>query len=402
MATQSFHHIVVGGGISGLSSAHYAANAGIETLVLEQSNRLGGCIQSCAFQSLEGYWVEAGTHSCFNSYGHLLEIIEQLGLLPRITAKTKQSYRLWQSGKRASILSALHPLELLLSLPRLFTTSKEHSSVSEFYERGLGKRNYRELFRPAFRSVICQDPDDYPASALFRKKPRRKDIPRNFTMPSGLGEIPAALATDANIKVHHDARATEVLPVGADFEVVLADKRRLRCKHLTLATPPDACAALLSRMLPEAAQLISSIPMVEIDTLVVAVERQHIHIPELAGLIGIDGDFLSAVSRDFLADDGYRGFAFHFARGSRSVEQRLTAACTALDVSRDNLAAYQHTASRLPALRKGHSTLIAHLDTIINEKQIAVTGNWFDGVSVEDCITRSAAEHSRLLAASPA
>ena len=119
MSEQHYPHIVVGGGISGLSAAHYAAQAGVDTLLLEREGRLGGCMQTHTFTQLGGFWVEAGSHSCFNSYGNLLQIMERLDLLGKTTAKAKQGYRLWRDGERKSVLSALHVPELLLSLPRL-------------------------------------------------------------------------------------------------------------------------------------------------------------------------------------------------------------------------------------------------------------------------------------------
>lgn len=389
-------HIVIGGGISGLSAAHYALRAGVDTLVLEASERVGGCIQTAHLDALDGFWVEAGGHTCFNSYGNLLGIMEQLDLLARTTAKAKRSYKLWVGGKRRGILSALHPLDLLTSIPGLFRVEKEGKRVADYYGKVLGRKNYRDLFGPAFRSVVCQDADDFPAEALFRKKPRRKDVLRAFTMPGGLAEIPRAIAEQPGMKVRYGARVDRIRHDGGRIAVALEDGSSAHCDRLTLAVPPDQAQRLLADIAPDAAQAIAATGVAEIDTLAIAFERDRIGADEIAGLISVDAPFMSAVSRDFLPDDRYRGFAFHFPAGRFSESEREQAACSAIDAKPEDAVATLHLRNRLPALRAGHREQIEALDQALAAQPIAVTGNWFLGVSIEDCVTRSRSEHERL------
>ena len=402
MSDQHYPHIVLGGGTRRLSAAYYAAQAGIDTLLLEREGRLGGCMQTHTFEQLDGFWIEAGSHSCFNSYGNLLAMMERLGLLEQVTAKAKQSYRLWRAGERTSVFSALHIPELLFSLPRLFAQSKSECSVLEYYGKGLGKRNYRDLLGPAFRSVICQTADDFPAEALFRKKPRRKEVLRSFTMPRGLSEIPTEIAARAGFRVESGQAVAAITDTGEGFSVQRADGSEQRCDYLTLAVPPDVAARLLGNIAPDAAAIVGRIGMAEIDTLLLAFAKADLTVAEMAGLISVDGAFLSAVSRDFLADTRYRGFAFHFPGGRLTPAERIDAACAALDVSPDKAAAIAHTTNRLPSLRKGQQELVKTLDRALATRPLATTGNWFLGVSVEDCITRSRSEHERLFSSSRA
>jgi protoporphyrinogen/coproporphyrinogen III oxidase len=388
-------HIVIGAGISGLTAAHYAAQAGHDVLVLEAAERPGGCMYSHHFEALDGYWVEAGSHSCFNSYGNLLDIMEQRGLLARATAKGKQSYRLWRGGKRKSVLSALHPLELARSLPKLFRAEKAGASVREYYGTGLGKKNYRDLFGPAFRSVICQSADDFPAEALFRKKPRRKDVLRSFTMPEGLGEIPHALAEVPGVTLKTDCDASIVRPDAHGFVVTCSDGTSRRADWLTLAVPPDVAARLLADIAPEAARLVGGIGMAEIDTQMLVLDKADVGVAALAGFISVDGSFLSAVSRDFLDHPELRGFAFHFPGDVLDEPARIAAACEALAADPARIKAKASVRNRLPALRKGHAELVTALDRALAGGRLGLTGNWFLGVSIEDCVTRSKSEHER-------
>jgi len=402
MHDHHYDHVVVGAGISGLAAAHYAAYAGQETLVLDAAERPGGAMQTHRFNALDGYWVEAGSHSCFNSYGNLLAIMERLGLLGRITAKAKLGYRLWRGGRRRGIVSALHPLELLGALPRLFTSPKEDKTVAEYYGRVLGKKNYRDLFGPAFRSVICQNADDYPAEALFRKKPRRKDILRSFSMPGGLSDIPQAIAAQPGIELRLGARVGAIHPRSDGVLVQLEGGDTFSSPRLTLAVAPDVAASLLAEVNPQAAAVVAGIGMAEIDTRLLVFAKEDLPVPPLAGLISVDGQFLSAVSRDFLDDPRYRGFAFHFPGGLFDQAQQLAAACAALATTPAQVVATAQISNRLPSLRRGHLQVIAALDVALANTAIGVTGNWFLGVSIEDCITRSRAEHERRFSALPA
>lgn len=392
-------HIVVGAGMSGLAAAWYTARSGRETLVLEASAAAGGCMHSHRFPGLGDYWVEAGSHSCFNSYGNLLRILEELGLLARATAKAKHPYRLWREGRRRAALTALHPLELLCALPRLPGRKKAGATVREYYAAVLGQRNYRDLLGPAFRSIICQPADDVPAETLFRKKPRRKDVLRDFTFPGGLGEVSAALATTPGVTVQTGRNVTACHSHGGGFEVHCADGSRHAAAAVTLALPPDRAAPLLTAVAPDAAAIAARVAMAEIDSQLLVFARGDLSIEAIAGLISIDGSFLSAVSRDFLAHPDWRGFAFHFPGGVLDETARIAEGCAALGVDSGRLRASAAVHHRLPALRRGHGERIAALDRAIaaapGGEGLGVTGNWFLGVSLEDCVSRSRAEHER-------
>ncbi|AGA90874.1 protoporphyrinogen oxidase [Thioflavicoccus mobilis 8321] len=394
-----FDHIVVGAGISGLGAAYFAARAGHPSLVLERSDRIGGCINSHRFTTCSDFWTEAGSHTGFNSYGTLLSILEDIGQMPRLTAKEEAPYQLWRGGQLAKITSALHPLEAAISLPRLFTTPKAGASVSEYYGRGLGRRNYRDLLSPAFQALICQPADDFPAELLFRRKPRRKDVLRKFTMPTGLSEIPAALARQTDIEVRTEQEVIAVARDGQGFRVRLGDDEELGCNYLTLAVSPEIVARLLPDDLPAAKAAVGTVGMAEIDTLLLAFRSADLDLPRLAGLISVDDAFYSAVSRDYLADPQYRGFAFHFRPGALDAGTQLTAACRALGADPIKVVEIAHVANRLPALRKGHQIVVDQLDADLAGGRLAVTGNWFYGVSLEDSLTRSRQEHARLFEA---
>jgi protoporphyrinogen/coproporphyrinogen III oxidase len=319
--------------------------------------------------------------------------------MDRLTPKGKLRYSLWRGGERRSIFSALHLLELAVSLPRIFTGVKAGKSASEFYGAGLGRANYRDVFGPAFRAVICQEPDDFPADLLFRRKPKRKDVMPSFTFPGGLSDIAQAIADQQALRVRTRQRVSKVLRDGERFRVITADGTELESRFLTLAVPPNAASALVPEGMEELRALVGEIGTSEIETVALCVPTEDLmHLPPLAGLIGVDDAFYSMVSRDYLSDERYRGFAFHFRRGVLDADAQVECICRTLGIGADRIAGLSRVANQLPVLRVGHRELAAKIDAALAGSRLAITGNWFLGVSIEDCLTRSYQELERLLA----
>jgi len=388
--------IVVGGGISGASLAYFCARDGRRVLLLEQDTRLGGCIHSHPFTNGEdAFWMELGAHTCFNSYGMLLDILDERGLCTRVLARERLPYRLCVDGALKSILSQLHFTELLPRLPRLFTTGKAGKTVAEYYRGIVGPRNYRDVFSPAFSAVICQPADDVPADMLFRKRARRKNVPRSFTFPGGLQAMMPALTRHPGIDCRMGVSASGIAYDGDAFCLTTADGQSFEAGALAIATPAAAAARLLSAF-PDIAMPLSRIREAAVETLSIAVHREHLGLPPMAGIIARDDCFYSAVSRDVLPHPDLRGFTFHFRPGVANREAKLKRACAILGIEPRAVAFSTAKTNRLPAPKSGHDRLVQALDRALADRPLLLTGNYFSGVSIEDCVTRSRSEYARL------
>ncbi|MBW2714138.1 MAG: FAD-dependent oxidoreductase, partial [Deltaproteobacteria bacterium] len=108
--------IVIGGGISGLSFAYRCAKEGSGALVLEASPQVGGCLHSQRLDT--GFWFELGAHTCYNSYGGLIEMMEACGLMEKLIPRAKVPFRLLREEQVRSIPSELNFFAILASLPR--------------------------------------------------------------------------------------------------------------------------------------------------------------------------------------------------------------------------------------------------------------------------------------------
>ena len=203
--------VVVGGGISGLAFAWHAARAGKKVLVLEGGERAGGCLDSR--RTASGYWYELGAHTCYNSYAGLLEIIEGIGLRDRIVpAATPASASPSCATARIDMLGPISVLwrfdkgELLRNALRGLRAPKEGATTAGWYGGVVGKRNYSRILAPFLSAVPSQNVDAFPAAgpgSLFKKRERRKDVVKSFTLDGGLGAVASALAAQPGDRGRH-------------------------------------------------------------------------------------------------------------------------------------------------------------------------------------------------------
>jgi protoporphyrinogen/coproporphyrinogen III oxidase len=391
--------VVIGGGISGTTLAFHAARAGRKVLLLERQERLGGCLHTA--RTADGFWFELGAHTCYNSYGALLQVVEALGLLPRLQRRARPRMRFLEGGallpgqNLGALLRLLDLPELLRSLPRALRARPEGETVYSHYARMVGRGNYGRVVGPLLAAVPSQSADAFPAEMLFKKRPRRKDVLRSFTLPGGLQGLAEAAAGAPGLTVRTGAVASRLARAGGGFEVEVGGLRE-EAAVVALAVPPGAAAGLLRGVAPDAASLAARVKEVEVDSLGFAVPLGRVaHLPPATFLIPLDDLFHSVVTRDPVPDPSWRGFTFHFKPGLTS-GQRLERAAAVLGLSPAELVSPTERRTVLPSPVLGHRRLVEELDRVLAGSRLAVTGNWFGGLAIEDCALRSRAEWQRV------
>jgi oxygen-dependent protoporphyrinogen oxidase len=116
----------------------------------------------------------------------------------------------------------------------------------------------------------------------------------------------------------------------------------------------------------------------------------------VAALISPNDVFFSVVSRDTVPDENYRGFVSHFKPGldDKTKRSRIT------EVLGIGMSKIEHTVSKLntvPSLQLGHHQWLEETDSLLKkEKNLLLTGNYFGGMAIEDCVSRSRSEFDRL------
>jgi protoporphyrinogen/coproporphyrinogen III oxidase len=391
--------LIVGGGISGLSFAWHAAKAGRRPVVLEASARVGGCLDSRVH---DGFWFELGAHTLYNSYGAMLEIAKGCAAPPTIIARTDARKRFGRLHQGA--LTTMGPLSVFKQFsfwqlaghgPRMLWAGKAGRTTREHWSRVVGADNYQRVLAPFLSAVPSQAVDDFPADgagSLFKKRARDKSVVKSFTFDGGVGALIAAIARE--VEVGTDAAVASLAPIDGGYRATLADGRTFEAATLALATDPATAARLLAPHHAALAEALTRVRTVEVDSLGVVVAKNACKLPELAFVVPTDDVFWSAVTRDPVPDERRRAFTFHFKPGVEPATQLRRVA----EVLGVEAAAFEHTALRhavLPAPGRDHAATVAAIDAALPAR-LAVTGNYFAGLAIEDCVARAKAEWARV------
>ncbi len=389
--------IVIGAGISGLSFAHYCGSAGLKTLVIEKDVNVGGALNSHRFEDADGFWLELGAHTCYNSYRNLLGIIENCGIINQLVHRETVPFKMLVDSRIKSIPSQFNFFELLLSVPRLFTLSQRGQSIESYYSRIVGSTNFKRVISPAMSAVISQRANDFPADMLFKKRLRRKDIIKKFTLSGGLRTIADAVAAQKNIEIMKGKEVRAITSSNGHFRVD-ANGSIYETNNLALATPASVAAQLLQGPFPGVSEKLSQIKVEAVESAGTVINKELVSIPLVAGLIPSSDSFYSVVTRDTVRHDKYRGFTFHFRPALVDREGKLRRMAEVLGVDQGQLGKVVEINNFVPRLKVGHNSLVAQIEQSISGSRLFLTGNYFDGMAIEDCVTRSLKEFQRLKA----
>jgi len=236
--------IVIGGGISGLTTAFWLQKSGIEVIVLEKEPWAGGTMRT----THEDEWlIETGPNSALETTPLFEEMFEALGIIG------DREYADPASNRRYILRSGqLHPLPMspgLFLRSRLWTTGgklrllkepfvgrgEREETIAEFVERRLGREFLDYAINPFVAGVFAGNPEQLSVRSAFpklyaleekygglikgmikgareRKKrvEKAKDRARMFSFRSGMQTFPDALARNLRSRLMLSANVTSI------------------------------------------------------------------------------------------------------------------------------------------------------------------------------------------------
>lgn len=268
---------IVGGGISGLALAERLAARGMEPLVLERADRVGGKIGT---RSREGFLLETGPNGFLDSAPATLALAERLGLQPALEPATPAAKRRWvylrgrlrevpgrpQDFLRSDILPLGAKLRLALE-PLARRARVDDESIAAFGRRHLGRRATRDLLAAMVLGIHAGDierlslPACFPRMAALEKEHRslilgmvrrgRGGAPSGVltTTEGGLGRLVEGLAGHLGAAVRTRVRVDAIRRDGGEFRLAVEEggrREELRADAVAVTAPAAEAGRLVA------------------------------------------------------------------------------------------------------------------------------------------------------------
>ena len=302
--------VIVGGGVSGLATAHYIHGRlgdQVRLTVVESGPKPGGKV---ATEEFAGHPVDTGPDALLVRIPAMAALLEDLGLGNQIVAPSALGAHIWSRGRLRRIPTGtmfgvpdrlipllksrlLSPLGIAragldLVLPRR-AHAADDPSIADLVAPRLGPQVFDRLVEPLLGGVHAGRAAELSArstvpeiAALARKNrslylgllrlrlhaPPKKGGPVLITLAGGLGLLVDALVArlgDTDLLL--DSTVRRVTRDGDAYRVDLADGHSILADAVVMATPAFASAQILADLAPDVATVLAETPYVDVATI---------------------------------------------------------------------------------------------------------------------------------------
>ena len=172
--------VVIGAGISGLTTAYLLSKKGFDVKVLEKNTSVGGSIESV---TENGFLFDRGPNSALETTPIIGQLIKELGLESELLYASKQANKRYIL--RDNNLHALPMSPPGLIKTKLFSTKAKlrlmaepfirrsndgyYQSLAEFVKRRLGQEFLDYAINPFVAGVYAGKPEDLSVKSAFPK-----------------------------------------------------------------------------------------------------------------------------------------------------------------------------------------------------------------------------------------
>ncbi|PPA71109.1 phytoene desaturase family protein [Jeotgalibacillus proteolyticus] len=309
--------IVVGGGISGLVTAIYAAQAGKKTIVVEKQCRLGG---NAVTNKKETIYFNLGGHALY--YGDAYDTFKELGLSLKGGQPSLKAYGIWKntlktlptgftSLLKTPLLSFKGKMELaswLVKFKKLDTKPYNRISLQEWMEGNVKDAMVRTIFYAIIRTATYVSSPDLQAAgpALRQIQSVLKGV---WYLDRGWGALIEELHSHALKQEVEFLTHTTVINVdrlnGVVQGIECKDGTRLNAENIVLAIPIDRACEMVQGVKDTSLQRWKD-QSVKVTAACLDVALKRLPDPNNQFVYGLDQPvFLSNQSRAaYLSEDG--------------------------------------------------------------------------------------------------
>ena len=272
--------VIVGAGISGLTLAHELHARGVEHVVLERSDRVGGVIRS---GRVEGRLLEWGPQRA-RMTPDFARLIDELALRERvIEAPRDLPLFVYRASKLRRVPFSLRELVTSDLLPwsarlrvlaePLTAAPRDDETVGAVFRRKLGRHAYEALAGPLYGGLYASDPDDMIVGLSLRHTLRDLGVRRSLLTPllrrgggvrtsaavsfiDGLEELPRALHDRHRDRIRLNTPVRALAAEGRRWSIEL-DGETLSADHVVMTTPTWDAGEMTAEALRDTAPRIT-------------------------------------------------------------------------------------------------------------------------------------------------
>jgi oxygen-dependent protoporphyrinogen oxidase len=265
---------IIGGGISGLTTAFLLKSKGFSVTLFDKNECVGGNIRS---RRMDGFLIEEGPNSLLKS-PRIVDLIKALKLEPEILPSNpvaKKRYIL-QNGKLCALPTRIVSLLSnrifsakakfrLLKEPFTRSKSPEDETVAEFFERRLGREIVEKAVDPFVSGIFAGNPQKLSIKSAFphlyelekdfgsvllgmlRSKTEQTDVnfPRSFTFRNGVQTLSERIAENLGESVRTETEVARIEKTAEGKFQIETDSSAEIFDAVIIATPATAAADLI-------------------------------------------------------------------------------------------------------------------------------------------------------------
>lgn len=287
IASLKTHTIILGAGITGLSTAHFLSKKTEDFLVIEKNNKVGGNIHS---QNLTGFKVENGPNTVLINNPSIQQLIKDCKLendLIYPNESTKNNRYVLKQGKLQILPKK--PIDILstpilnwyekISIIKDFFISKhnKNTSVSSFITKRFGKAVLNHFFEPFLTGIYAGDIDKMSAKHTLKKIwhleqkygsvikgiKQQKNIsnPSIFNFSNGLSHLTETIAKNIEKKLLLNQEIKHIKKLKNEY-IITTNKNTIQSKRIISTIPAFSLSSIIEHKgLTEALNAIQYVPV---------------------------------------------------------------------------------------------------------------------------------------------
>lgn len=431
-----FDFLIVGSGISGLTSAFWLKKNGLGVCVLEKENSPGGSIKT---EKKDGFLVELGPNTVLDNSPYLKEIVETLKIEESLiyAKKINKKRYILKEGKLIPLPS--NPISFLTSPIFSFGAklkifkepfigkAEVEETISEFVKRRLGEEMLKFAVGPFVSGVYAGDPDklsvryatkkiyalerDYGSLIKGAIAKRKGPSPSKglFSFKNGLIELIENLSKYIE-DVFFETEAEEIIPEKGKYKVIAKrgkEKIEYEAKNVILTGDSISQWKILKKLDDECP--FNEIPYAGVVILALGFKRDDIEHPldgfgflipqiynkALLGCLFSSSLFDGRTPEGYVLLTAFLGGALHpevlNLNEGEILEYTLKELQPVLKIkSKPDFYLMKKWERAIPQYNIGHKRFIDWTENFQNKFiNIYISGNLLYGISVADCITNS-------------